>query len=65
MLEIRPTNQVPENVKKAAREIVDVLIQNHLRRWEAANVLESVADAVRQQNCEVKASELQLPFSDD
>ena len=59
------TNQVPERAKKAAREIVDVLIQNHLRQVEAVNILEGISRAVRMQNHEVSASELRLPFCDD
>ena len=56
---------MPEHAKKAAREIVDVLIQNHLRQVEAVNILEGISRAVRMQNHEVSASELRLPFCDD
>lgn len=61
-----PTNQVPENVKKAAREIVDVLVRNHLRQTEACMLLEEIDRAVRMQNHLVSAEKIVfLPFCDD
>ena len=59
------TDQVPERVKKAAREIVDVLIQNHLRQHEAYSLLDKVMHRVCAQNPEVRKEEMDLSFCDD
>lgn len=60
-----PTNYVPENVKKAAREILDVLVKNHLHRLEASRLLFSLSNDVEGQDPEVRISEIRLSFCDD
>lgn len=59
------TNYVPENVKKAAREILDVLVKNHLHRLEASRLLFNLSNDVERQDPEVRISEIRLSFCDD
>ena len=51
--------------EKAAREILDVLVKNHLHRLEASRLLFNLSNDVERQDPEVRISEIRLSFCDD
>lgn len=52
--------RTPEEYKKIAQEVLDVLVRNRMRRNEAYEFLNKVAKSVYFQDCEVDASEITL-----
>ena len=57
--------RTPEEYKKIAQEILDVLARNHMRRNESYSLLSHLADSINYIDVEVNEGMVDLSFCDD
>lgn len=57
--------RTPEEYKKIAQEVLDVLVRNRMRRNEAYSLLSHLADSINFIDVEVNEGMVDLSFCDD
>ena len=57
--------RTPEEYKKIAQEILDVLARNHMRQEESQKLLVCLSNSVNHMDVEVRTDAIDLSFCDD